>query len=83
MTRAGSYPLEMLDLGCGGGWEFLRHFGRVTGVDISPTALQVASRVYDRIVGAYVWRLPFPDVCFDVVTSFSGWVEHVRRSRVS
>jgi SAM-dependent methyltransferase len=79
LKRAGHYPLEMIDLGCGGGWESLRHFGRVTGVDISPTALKVASRVYDRIVGACVWRLPFPDGCCDVATSF--WlVEHLREA---
>ena len=30
-------------------------------------------------MGAYAWRLPFPDVCFDIATSF--WlVEHLREA---
>ncbi|MGA7878787.1 MAG: DUF3048 domain-containing protein [Desulfoferrobacter sp.] len=80
LAQAGKYPLEVLDVGCGGGWEFLRQYGRVTGVDISPTALEAAARVYDSTVGAYAWRLPFPDSCFDVVTSF--WlIEHLTQDK--
>jgi SAM-dependent methyltransferase len=77
LAEAGSYPLAILDLGCGGGWEFLGHFGSVTGVDNGPTALQAASKVYDQVVGACAWRLPFPESSFDVATSF--WlIEHLR-----
>lgn len=77
LAKAGSYPLAILDLGCGGGWEFLGRFGRVTGVDNSPTALQVAAKVYDEVVGACAWHLPFPYSSFDVVTSF--WlIEHLK-----
>lgn len=79
LESAGQSPLQILDLGCGGGWEFLKNFGRVTGVDVSPAALQAASAVYDRTAGACVWRLPFPGNCFDVATSI--WlVEHLREA---
>ena len=70
LERIAGRPLEILDVGCGGGWEFLRCYGKVTGVDVSPAALRAAAQVYDRTVRACAWsRLPFPDSSFDVVTS--------------
>ena len=63
------YPL-ILDLGCGGGWEYLKQFGDVVGVDISLQSLQNARKVYTRVVHSDVCRLPFPDSSFDMVCSF-------------
>ena len=48
LERIAGRPLEILDVGCGGGWEFLRCYGKVTGVDVSPAALRAAAQVYDQ-----------------------------------
>jgi SAM-dependent methyltransferase len=48
LARVGHHPLDIIDLGCGGGWEFLTTFGHVTGVDYGAEALADAASVYDR-----------------------------------
>jgi len=50
LARAGHHPLDIIDLGCGGWWEFLTAFGRVTGIDYGAEALADAASVYGRVV---------------------------------
>jgi SAM-dependent methyltransferase len=63
---------EILDAGCGtgGGLKWLSAFGAVTGVDLHPLAVRYASRTSPRVARASVQALPFPNVSFDLVTSF-------------
>lgn len=64
---------EVLDAGCGTGGttQDLDEFGRVTGVDFSTEALGfAASRGLRGLVRGSVEQLPFPNACFDIVTSF-------------
>ena len=77
LGQIGGRPLDILDIGCGGGWAFLGCYGKVTGIDTSPTALRAAAQVYDRTVRACASsRLPFAAGSFDVVTSI--WLaEHL------
>ena len=80
LGRLGRYPLEIVDLGCGGGWQFLTAFGRVTGVDHGSAALQNAASLYDRVIRSQVERLPLADRSIDVVVSI--WLfEHLTESR--
>lgn len=70
---------EVLNVGCGA----LEHYnfdfnglGRITGVDISPTALELAKDHHSwsierfKLVEADALNLPFPDGMFDMVTAF-------------
>lgn len=64
---------EVLDAGCGTGRNlgFLARYGRVTGVDVSPLALECcARRGFRRLAGGSVNALPLPDAQFDLVTTF-------------
>ncbi|MDP8921391.1 MAG: class I SAM-dependent methyltransferase [Chloroflexota bacterium] len=66
-------PLQILDAGCGSGGttRFLASRGTVTGIDLAPEALALASRRgLTRLARASVGRLPFRSASFDVVTSF-------------
>jgi SAM-dependent methyltransferase len=70
-------PLRVLDAGCGTGGmlPYLRRFGEVWGVDLSPFALPYAQRRADGRGGMYlaqasVTALPLPGEVFDLVTSF-------------
>lgn len=66
--------LQILDAGCGTGAAMagcLREFGRVTGVDLSPLALDFCrARRLKRLARASVVELPFAACSFDLVTSF-------------
>ena len=69
----GSRPLEILDAGCGSGGmtRYLSRFGRVTGIDLAPEALDLArKRKLSRLARSSVGATPFLDASFDVVTSF-------------
>jgi ubiquinone/menaquinone biosynthesis C-methylase UbiE len=68
-----SRPLSILDVGCGTGGmlQHLGRFGTTVGIDISPDALRLARlRDLERLALCSALQLPFPDECFDLVTSF-------------
>jgi SAM-dependent methyltransferase len=60
---------SLLDLGCGGGWDFLAGFDPVVGLDLSYSSVQQAAQVYGRTVQGNLTRLPFPENSFDFVVS--------------
>ena len=69
----GSGCPEILDAGCGSGGmtRFLEGYGRVTGVDLAPEAIDLARhRGVGRLVRGSVCALPFAATSFDLVTSF-------------
>lgn len=65
-------PLDVLDAGCGTGGttRLLARWGRVTGLDYTSLALDLAGRRGLRLVQGSVASLPFADGSFDLVTSF-------------
>ncbi len=73
----------LLDVGCGAGFltnRMAQEGFQVTGVDLSPESLKVATR-YDtthtvNYVTADACHLPFPDASFEVVTTLD-FLEHV------
>ncbi len=68
------HRLSLLDAGCGTGAAmngFLKKYGQVTGCDLSALALRYCQqRGLSRLARATVMHLPFPQDCFDAVTSF-------------
>lgn len=66
----------ILDLGCGGGRQYLTQFGDVVGVDISLQSLQNARAIYTLTIHSNAYNLPFLDNSFDMVCSF-GLIGHV------
>lgn len=62
----------ILDVGCGTGsnLEFLRRWGSVIGIDLSPLPLDFARRRALRLVQASGLALPYPNNTFDLVTAF-------------
>jgi 2-polyprenyl-3-methyl-5-hydroxy-6-metoxy-1,4-benzoquinol methylase len=71
-----SLPLDhpnILDLGCGTGWfaEQLSHVGTVTGIDLSETAISLASAQFPQItfIAGNLFELPLSAETFDVVVS--------------
>lgn len=65
--------LEVLDAGCGtgAGLEWLARYGRVTGIDLSDTALAYCrERGLPRLVRGSIEDLPFADASFDLITTF-------------
>ncbi len=61
--------VRILDLGCGGGKPQLSKFGKVTGVDISFKSLMQAQGVYNAVVHADIYTLPFCNNYFDITFS--------------
>jgi SAM-dependent methyltransferase len=80
---------ELLDIGCGEGrhaFAAARLGFKVTAIDYEPLALRRArqfaksTRLKEIIFRrADVFRLPFPDACFDVVLDY-GCLHHQRKS---
>lgn len=74
---------ELLDAGCGSGrtLDELAAFGRLTGVDVSPTAVAAArARGHDDVVIGRVERLPLDSARFDLVTCLDV-IEHTPDDR--
>jgi len=78
---------RVLDAACGTGYGtrlLAQVADHVTGIDISPTAINHARKSYPAInldfIECDVLALPFPDSSFDVVVSFET-VEHIREYR--
>jgi SAM-dependent methyltransferase len=59
----------VLDVGCGGGNEYLTLVGPVIGIDLSLPSLVNARTIYHDVACADVGVLPFPDDSFDYVVS--------------
>jgi SAM-dependent methyltransferase len=71
---------RLLDAGCGSGrtLDELATYGRVSGIDLSETAVAAARRRgHDDVHVAAVEEIPFPDSTFDVVTCLDV-IEHTR-----
>jgi SAM-dependent methyltransferase len=71
----------ILDVGCGTGatMGFLEHYGEVTGVDISPRAVQYCrEQGRSRLCMADGGSLPFADKSFDLVTALD-LLEHLEQ----
>ncbi len=69
----GHNTLSILDAGCGTGaaMKYMGKFGRVTGLDLFPVALEFCQqRGLTHLTQATVTHLPFGDGTFDLVTSF-------------
>jgi ubiquinone/menaquinone biosynthesis C-methylase UbiE len=76
---------DVLEGGCGiatDGLQFARCGARYTGMDFSPTALDLARRRFElegadgRFVQGSLTELPFPDASFDLVYS-NGVIHHI------
>jgi len=76
-------PLQILDVGCGGGFlsnRLAQEKYAVTGIDLSEESLEVA-RKHDQThqvqyINADAYKLPFKSASFDVVTAMD-FLEHV------
>ena len=70
---------QLLDLGCGGGWQLFAQVGETAGVDLSRSSAAAAKAVYTITAAADLRNLPFPDASFDFVVS-SDVLGHVSLS---
>jgi SAM-dependent methyltransferase len=80
-----AHSARLLDAGCGSGrtLDELADYGRVSGVDLSPEAVEAARRRgHEDVHVARVEDLPFPDATFDVVTCLDV-VEHTPDDRAT
>lgn len=59
----------ILDIGCGGGHQFLNDYGYVVGVDLSISSLLNAKTIYLEVYHCNALSLPFEDSSFDLVFS--------------
>lgn len=76
---------RLLDAGCGSGrtLDELADYGRVSGVDLSPVAVEAAHRRgHPDVRRGAVEALPFADAAFDVVTCLDV-IEHTPDDRAS
>ena len=61
--------LDILNIGAGGGHDFLNDLGSVTAIDLSLKSLIASQQIYDNCYQADVLCIPFPDETFDLVFS--------------
>ncbi len=76
---------RLLDAGCGSGrtLDELATYGRVSGIDLSQTAVAAARRRgHDDVRLATVEEIPFPDATFDVVTCLDV-IEHTHDDQLT
>jgi SAM-dependent methyltransferase len=76
---------RLLDAGCGSGrtLDELARYGRASGVDLSPEAVETARRRgHDDVHVARIEELPFADASFDAVTCLDV-VEHTPDDRAT
>jgi len=66
----------ILDIGCGGGNEFLATKGAVVGVDLSLACLKRAKGFYTKVIQSGTLTLPFEDGTFDAAVS-TCFLEHI------
>ena len=72
-AAVGRQGLRLLDCGCGTGnnLSLLAPYGTAVGFDLNAVGLRVGRRAgRRRLARASVDAVPYPDQCFDVVTSF-------------
>lgn len=79
-------PKKILDAGCGRGF-YLKTLScfpfvkKIFGIDINPSYLKIARKNIDKekviISKASIYRLPFPNNCFDLVIA-SEVLEHLK-----
>lgn len=78
---------SVLDAGCGTGSgmsTYLAEYGKVTGIDVSPIALEFCrKRGLTLLTLASVIRIPFPAESFDLVTSFDVLYEQAVPSDIA
>jgi SAM-dependent methyltransferase len=75
--------LEILDVGCGTGYNLhlLERYGRAQGVDMAAEALEFCRlRGVKKVTLHQSGELPFPDEAFDLVTAFDV-IEHIDDDR--
>lgn len=75
--------ISILDVGCGTGYNlgFLRRYGRVQGVDMSPEALRFCRERGETEVTLHeAGELPFEDQSFHLLTAFDV-IEHIEDDR--
>ena len=76
---ASSPPPTLLDAGCGCAWSsyLLAEAGyRVSGIDLNPDAFEPPAHANLSLSFGSILDLPFPDVSFDIVTTYQC-LEHV------
>lgn len=68
---------KILDLGCGGGRQYLAEHGHVVGIDPDISLLKIASAIYDEVYQGDGINLPFTAETFDYVVS-SDVIGHIK-----
>ncbi len=61
-------PLQILDVGCGGGRLYLKDFGEVRGIEPDDQLRQAASRHYAEVKPGLANQIPYPSESFDALT---------------
>ena len=67
-AREKGRPLQILDVGCGGGRLYLKRFGEVRGIEPDETLRQAALRHYAEVKSGLANQISYPSDTFDAVT---------------
>ncbi len=82
LPEGGHRPRQILDAGCGTGWNLqdLSCFGETHGIDLSPLAVMATQKRGGRVVQGDLLSLPYASRSFEVVTSFDvlyhAWIKN-------